>query len=161
MNDTPDGRILLERDAPDAEIAAVQQVADRVGIDVDASLERKSADPLLLGAALWLITKPLRSYLKGFWRALNTDAENLGRSNYETLKSWFADLFRARPTLEYITHKAGEITIIHTPELPIQAYEQLAEIDPEVLAPVSGQISWNADLGAWEGVWPEDRQGNS
>ena len=132
---------VLDEEASPDEVAAVSQIALEEGLpgQVTASYGRRSAEVM---EAITLIQTQVIPFLEGFLAV---------SSAYKDLRRLVSRLFAARRkgqgTVE-ISDRDFLTTIVFTPDLPEEAFKQLAKLGLENID--GGYWVWDSNQGCWK-----------
>ena len=146
QNSPPTMAIVLESEAPQHDVDAVQDVVSDIGISatVKPTFLRKSA-----GELPWVICllTPVWVFFAAFLAAAGQEA---GREAYQLMRRFIVQLYQARRSAN------GSITLRHPethsqislePDLPDEAYRQLTQMGPELLE--GHHWTWDYDQNQW------------
>jgi hypothetical protein len=145
--------IWLDETASEREIAAVAAVADSAGLacDVSANYARRS-----LGDLPWvlIVVVPLGIFVKNFAGSfgsrLGEHAADATATGASATRKWVTGLYAARRDRNGNVSLRDEVRgleVLLPEDLPLQAYEALAEVDPDTAGGDSGQICWDPERG--------------
>ena len=145
--------IILDSDASDSEVEAVKAVLREEGINgsVKGTLESRS-----LGEDPWVIILYIQVayFLKGFTKGFATTlGEEAARDVYQGLRRVVSRLSRIRGKSNGCVELCDDNTRTHvilTPDLPEEAYKQLAQKSVEQLK--GGYWTWDSNLKEWRRI---------
>ena len=134
----------LDAEASSDEVAAVAQIALEEGLpgQVTAGYGRRSAE--VMDEMTRILVPIVISFLKAFFG-------EAGRSAYKDLRRLVSRVFAARRkgqgTVE-ISDRGSKTMIVFTPDLPEEAFKQLAKLGLENID--GGYWVWDSNQGCWK-----------
>ncbi len=139
-------QILLDSEALPHEVTAVEEIVQKEGVrcSVCAGYFRKSAGDL---PWVTLLLAPIAAFLAAFLAGAGQDA---GRDAYQSIRRLVSRLYAARRDRNGSIVVMDDDTLTHIvlqPDLPEEAYRQLAQMDPEQLK--GGHWVWDKERNHW------------
>jgi hypothetical protein len=143
--------LIVESEASPRALQALRDVVDDFGlrdVEVEASYERRSADPLP-----WIIEIAISAPVAAFFVELAKSAgKSAGEDAWKTFREFVDTLRRRRreagDEAGTLILGVGPIEVPLADELPDVAFEQLQLMD-DVSAPFSGLLKWENESGRW------------